>query len=338
MARYWFQRTERTCAELLYAELKAGRLRQGWGYAPDQDLKTISAVLAQGGQLTREQQQCWRGNRRLLPSEQDSVQPCDYIITPHLPRVGVWSLVRVVGGYRYEVHPDAQDFGHILEVQLLNPDQPIDPYCAHVRAGLRRTATTRSRMWNVDHLGDDVRALAKAVEGGADVSRREARSEKLARIHDAAAAALEAELRAKYHGSEFEDPVEALLGRIYGCDNVVKSAGSHEHGADFLCSLTDGLGVEHRIAVQVKMWEGTATWSQPLEQIRTAHASYDAIGAGVVMAMVEDFDDEFRANRDRLEAELSIPVHLIGTSEIVDLFMEHLPDLLVQAGPSSGQS
>ena len=170
MARFWFQRTERTWTSLLTEELKAGRLRQGWGYLLEQDLRIISAAREQGVPLSEEQEECWRGNRRLLPTEPDGVQPGHYIITPHLPREGVWSIVKVIGGYCYKIHPEAGDFGHILKVELINRDQPINPRCAAVAAPLRRTATAKSLMWNVDHLAEQVRRLVEAVERGDDVS------------------------------------------------------------------------------------------------------------------------------------------------------------------------
>ena len=332
MTRFWFQRIERTCASLLTEELKAGRLRQGWSNSHDLDLRTISADRERGKPLSEAQKQCWRGNRRLLPTEPDSVKPGDYIIIPHLPEEGLWSLVKVTGGYRYE---EDKAFGHILEVKLLNRDQPINPRCAAVAAALRRTATTRSRMWNIDHLAEQVHRLVKAVERGDNVSQPEPEAEKLANIHKLATTAIEDGLREKFHGSEFEKPVEMLLKQIYGEGNVIRRAGPSEHGADFVCSSMDGLGIQHYVAVQVKMWEGTAVWQHPLDQIRRAYEAhetddtYETISAGVVLAMVERFDEAFKAKKECLEKELSIPIHLLGRKEVVNLFMKHLPDLVL---------
>ena len=324
MARFWFQRIERAYAGPLTEELKAGRLRQGWSNGHDLDLRTISAARERGEQLSEGQKQCWRGNRRLLTTEPDGVKPGDYIIIPHLPKEGFWSIVKVTGGYRYEKD---KAFGHILEVELLNRDHPINPRCAAVAAALRRTATARSRMWNVDHLAEQVRRLVEAVKRGDDVLQPEYEAEKLASIHNLAATAINKELWEKFHGSEFEKPVKMLLERIYGEGNVEVHAGPREHGADFVCSSMDGLRIQHNVAVQVKMWEGTAAWHHPLDQIRRAHENYPAIGAGVVLTMVDNFEKDFIDKKDCLEKELSIPIHLLGRKEVVDLFMKHLPDL-----------
>ena len=256
----------------------------------------------------------------------------DYIITPHLPKEGVWSIVTVTGGYSYEIlhiPPEGKDFGHILEVELINRDQPIDPMCAAVAAPLRETARNRSRMWNVDHLEEQVRRLVEAVKRGDDVSQPEPVTEKLASIHKLAAAAIKDGLWDKFQGVEFEKPVKMLLDRIYGEGNVETHAGRTERGADFVCSFTDGLGIQHNVAVQVKMWEGTVASHVPLDQIRCAHENYEKIGAGVVLTMAEDFAADFMDRKEALERELSIPIHLLSSKEVVDLFMKHLPDLVL---------
>jgi hypothetical protein len=47
--RYWAIRTDRNNRELLFHELGEGRLRQGWGYDPSQDLHLIQEEVARGG-------------------------------------------------------------------------------------------------------------------------------------------------------------------------------------------------------------------------------------------------------------------------------------------------
>ena len=325
MPRFWFQRTSRKFVKMLSEELEAGRLRQGWGYLPEQDLRTIRAAKKP---LSDHQKACWRGNRRMLPNEPDGVKPGDYIITPNLPSVGRWSIVRVTGGYRYEIHPDVCDFGHILKVELINRPMPINPRSAAVGAALRRTAKARNRMWNVDHLANEVLTLVDAVRRGDDVSRPEDTNDKLGGIRKIAVTAIEKELRSKFQGGEFEKPVKTLLERIYGEGNVETHAGPKEHGADFICSSTDGLGIEHKLAVQVKMWHGTADWQEPLNQIRRAYENHEDIGAGVVLTMARDFSEDFKKSKELLAKDLSIPIRLLNKNDDVDLFMKQLPDLV----------
>ena len=71
----------------------------------------------------------------------------DIVVLPHLPRHGVWSIVRVTGGYRYEVsdEPNAwdrrPDYGHIRDVELLTDERGIDPP-RHRLKRLRRSSAS----------------------------------------------------------------------------------------------------------------------------------------------------------------------------------------------------
>jgi hypothetical protein len=40
----------------IWAEAKAGRLRQGWGWAADQNLEVTAAIVRRHGELSEEQQ------------------------------------------------------------------------------------------------------------------------------------------------------------------------------------------------------------------------------------------------------------------------------------------
>jgi len=41
MTRYWVIRTDKKFTEFIWSELKQGRLRQGWGWRDDQDLRLL---------------------------------------------------------------------------------------------------------------------------------------------------------------------------------------------------------------------------------------------------------------------------------------------------------
>jgi hypothetical protein len=84
MRRYWVIRSDRDNRELLWKELQAGRLRQGWGYLPEQDLRIVQRA-EKNESITDDQRSTWRGNRRMLDSEPNSIQRHDLIVSPHLP-------------------------------------------------------------------------------------------------------------------------------------------------------------------------------------------------------------------------------------------------------------
>ncbi|MDP8904018.1 MAG: hypothetical protein M3N29_01655 [Chloroflexota bacterium] len=174
MTRYWAMRTDtRHNTDWLWRELQAGRLRQGWGYRPDQDLYGIGRIRAAGGRLNDHQKITWRGNRRLLPTERDAVRRGDLIVLPHVPKYGYWTIVRVVGTYRYSIDDGRNeggkpDFGHILPVEIVS--DPIPWRDAAIPDRFKRAMRNQQRMWNLDDLGRDIEMLArefgKSRDGG----------------------------------------------------------------------------------------------------------------------------------------------------------------------------
>lgn len=156
MTRYWAIRTDQARRDFIWQELQEGRLRQGWGYRPELDLENLARLRRAGAKLAKYQQDAWRGNRRLLPTEPNSMQTGDIVVLPNLPRYGVWSIARVTGGYRFEIsrQPNAvngtPDYGHIRAVELLTGDRPIDPQREDVSDSLRRAMRSRIRMWWLD--------------------------------------------------------------------------------------------------------------------------------------------------------------------------------------------
>jgi hypothetical protein len=156
MTRYWAMRTDQSRRPFFWRELKAGRLRQGWGYRQELDLENLARLRRKGVKLPKYQQDAWRGNRRLLPTEPDSMRTGDIVVFLHLPEYGMWSIARVTGGYRFEIsdEPNAvdgtRDYGHIRPIELLSADRPIDARRADISDGLRRSMRPQSRMWSLD--------------------------------------------------------------------------------------------------------------------------------------------------------------------------------------------
>lgn len=353
MIRYWVIRTDKNSTDWIWSELLEGRLRQGWGYRDDQDLHLISALAADRDSSNEDQRYTWRGNRRLLESEPDGVKRGDLVLLPHLPRLGSWSIARVSGLYRWEGpgHPNSAgmpDFGHVLPVELISK-RPLNPFEDAVSARLRQTMHGLSRMWNIDSLAPDVEELIQGA--GAAPARQplpalgqaptlqvapepmrptqhSAAMDRLPRVFSAVEAATWEALQKQFHGAEFERPCVLLLELLYGDENVEHTGGSSERGADAICNYTDPLGLSHRLAVQIKMWSWDADWTRPLEQIRQAYEAYDGITGGVILSTSERVSDRFEAHRRELETELHIPIKVILRSELIRLFIAHLPDLV----------
>ena len=57
-------------------------MRQGWGIRPDDNLEHLQRNRLAGGRLDDLGREVWRGNRRLLATEPDSMQVGDIVVLP----------------------------------------------------------------------------------------------------------------------------------------------------------------------------------------------------------------------------------------------------------------
>jgi len=139
----WMMRTHRDIASWLWTEVLAGRLRQGWGSHPDRNLELLRAKRDRGEPFDDGDELAW-DNRRMLPDEPDGMQVGDLVLTPHLPREWRWSVLRITGRYRYSVHEELHDYGHILPVSIVESD--ISPDDVFVTDALREAARYPARL------------------------------------------------------------------------------------------------------------------------------------------------------------------------------------------------
>lgn len=321
-------RTDRKRPCYFSEELRAGRMRQGWGYREDLDLRKLAELVSSKQDLTLKQREAW-GNRRMLPTEQDSMQEGDVILLPNLLTEGVWSVAEIVDNeYRYEIDLDLGDYGHIRNARLLNPVRPINPYSEAVSANLRNTMRTPRRLWNIDRLGEDVQRLQAALKADASVDQPESGEERLERTKNALKEHLWSHLERLFHGADFErGPCKKLLELLY--EEVEHTAGPKEHGADFICSFSDGLGVAHNVAVQVKMWtdERGDDLSRPIEQIREAYRYYPEITSAALITTLDGLTDGSRRTVEELSEDLGIPVRVVLKDDLLELILRHIPDM-----------
>lgn len=151
----WMMRTNRSIADWLWGEVEGGRLRQGWGYQPKQELNLLRDRRERGEPMDRDDDWAWP-NRRMLPDEPDGMQIGDLVLTPHLPKEWRWSVLRISGPYRYEIPPDRQDYGHILPAEILVAELSDSDVTPEVR--WMRTYPARLRRLT-QQAYDDLRAI-----------------------------------------------------------------------------------------------------------------------------------------------------------------------------------
>lgn len=163
MTRYWAMRTDPARRPFIWRELQAGRLRRGWGYRPDLNLENLAELRRAGKKLPKYQQDAWRGNRRRLQTELDSMQTGDIVVLLHLPEYGTWSIARVTGDYRFEISDEANDvdgtpdYGHVRPIKLVAAS--TNPRQSAISDELRKAMRRRTRMWSLDGHVTELKGL-----------------------------------------------------------------------------------------------------------------------------------------------------------------------------------
>jgi hypothetical protein len=327
--RYLVVRTDRTQRDFILRELEQGRLRQGWGWKHEHDLRLL-APKARSKKLTEEEARVWR-NRRLLDTEPDGLKKGDVVVIPNLPEQGCWVLARVTGGYDFSPIQAQEgagpDYGHIVAVSpVREPGGKIGVVEAdneHVDARLRATMRNMSRMWAIDALGAAVDALIDAIATGKDTRTPELEVRKAEGFFEAVRQAAWQHIESKYKGAEFEHLVRRLFECIYKDGRVEHWGGAGEKGADMIVFTQDALGIEYKIAVQIKLHEGVEYDTTALAQIETAK-QHHKIDAGVVVTTAEQMSEAFQLERETLEEKLGIDIRVVSRDEFIELVMAHL--------------
>ena len=330
MTQYAVIRTAKDQRKLVWKELQQGRLRQGWGWQPEQDLRLILAKKKDGQELNEDEKVAWR-NKRMLSDTWNGLREGDVAICPNLPEQGRWVIARIEGPYRYEEHPEHDDFRHILPVKplrskdgtiaIVNPNDPV------VDARLRGTMRTMSRMWGIDNLGDAVEEIIAAIASDSDLSEGQTKEQRregfLTDIRKQVADMVWERVEKVYRGAEFEHLLIPLLESVYGDGAVEHRGGAGEKGADLIVTTQGPLGLTFQTAIQVKMYDGTHYDTHPLDQLRRARKEH-GVQAGVVLTTANEVSQEFQDALVNLGEELKIDIQAWTREDFVRLLLAHL--------------
>lgn len=344
--RYWAIRTDRDNKAKLLGELQEGRLRQGWGHDPCQDLRQIQAEIGKGGawwERLSETQKEVLPHLRMLSSAEDSVKLEDWIVVPNLPDDGYFLIAEVVDEYYYDPLPLSQeedinelgkDYGHVLPVRLLTV-QSINKYADHVHASIRSTLRTPMRMWNLDGYGDVLMKLIADYSAGVDCSTAKSGEARLAtacekaltQAADVLRERLGEELDTRFQAAEWEEPIKKVLENLYPGADVRWVGGPRECGADVVVQIPNHFGGSPwLILVQVKNYTGEIGVAV-LEQLRVAYNHYSKEGqllSLVAMTTAEKTSADFSEAATALSEELSIPVKVVLRKEMMKILSEGL--------------
>lgn len=332
--RYLVFRTDRTQREFIFREIDQGRLRQGWGWKNEHDLRLLERHVRAGKPLTEEDARVWR-NRRMLDTESDGLRRGDVLLIPNVPDMQRWIVVRV-SGTPYTFAPivargrDGADYGHIVGVDAVR--QPngkigvVEPENSHVDPRLRTSMQRSARISSIDSLGGAIDDLIAAIESGKDTTTPEPEAQKADSFVGTVREAAIKHLQLKYRGAELEHLVRRLFSWIYPGARVERWGGANERGSDLLIFTQDPLGIEYKIAVQLKHHDGIHEDRRTLEQIELAREQH-RVDAGIIVTLSEVVSEAFEEKRGALEGKLGIELRIIARDEFAELVMKHIEKL-----------
>lgn len=336
--KFWASRMSGDYRDLLWSELEAGRLRQGWGKSPDQNLDVIAKLPKED--LSVEQTATARHHH--MRGGKGGWQKGDIVLIPNMPHRRMFSLARIKSDYRYEpirVEGAYFDFGHIRDVELLTP-HGIANQSAHVNSGIRHSLTARGRTWQLRNRDKDFEKLLVELEkGNSDLTQESTKKERLEGVVekarkaalDAIGASFKTNLDDAFGKAEWETVIAEALRTHLPDAEIIERGGAGEKGSDIdviMPNLFDG--TSWTVVIQVKDWKGSAGPS-PVHQLRRAiedrnkpdadgNITTHVVGAVVALTNAEP-DEALELAMIALEEETGVSASVVQGKRLLELIM-----------------
>lgn len=255
---FWGYRIRNDIADYFFEELRQKRLRQGWGYEAEHDLRNSS--IADDGA---------RRNKPIY----EKVKKGDYLIIPHMPSYDYVTIAQATEdfnkGYQFSID-NFDDFGHIFPAK----------YCIHfakaninVGANIRSTLKCISRFWNADKCKDEImnilsKDISKLVDSS-DISQKLNTALKEVFNEEEFANSLFKSFRDRFNASDWEFVLCEGFKKILPSNVEVETTSNREeikHGCDIFIKIPGIFETTYVIAIQIKDYEGTVS-SDVVDQI-----------------------------------------------------------------------
>lgn len=279
---YWCYRINKDLRDFFKRELVEGRLRQGWGWDPLQNLRDIKID---------------EGARRNL-AMYNNVKKGDILLIPHLTE---WNEVAIIEatsdwntGYRFEISETYGDYGHIFPAKLTG--KSFKRNNQFVTGNLRATLKNPSRFWNINHYAKDVEKLLETDKGALhdtmDYSSRFDNSigstfndlfnEKLfgEKLYE--------KISNEFRREEWEFALQYGLQELFPYYDLLRVGGPEEknHGTDILIKIPGIIpDIIYGIAVQVKDYKDFVN-EDVINQINKADMYWENEGVKLIDKVV----------------------------------------------------
>ena len=239
----------------VFDELKAGRARIGWSYQDDLDLRLLVTRIEQGEQLNQDERDAKRCLGFLTRVESE-----DYLLYPHQPVRGRFSVVQVKGDYDYSTDKDGldEDFRSFRPCLLKTP-KPVAMYDEIVPSQLRHRLGRPGRFSQVYDTAPLFRFLKDLpCQGQLQGDSNQMSEMSLQRIHGGLRKGLADALYSEFGRADLPRQFCRELFERMGYTPDVQE-GPYEAGSDVVVTVPDRLlpeEVEIRIGIQVFSYVG----------------------------------------------------------------------------------
>ena len=315
--------------EWLYDQLRDGCLRQGWG-APGFEL------TQQGGPVDKvDWEESYRKTWKKDPSSRRfailrrmlDINRGDVVVVPKMPKKGQFSIARVSDGYRFDLAPSEDDYGHIVpvdpeSVRTFNCQANEDAYLVSAIFARACHRPAISHCYDHQHIAAALRLLDK--ESGLEGQPLDLLDRAQMDIaYWEAAKSLQREVKT-WNGGRFEKAVrQAFRDQGYNLTD-------HPHydgvGGDVDIVASPPIDRFHLfledtpdIAIQVKWYQGTAEAEHAIGQLDQWVKSQHSNAQKVVISSASKFTEKSQIvaedSRVRLISGLQTMCFLLGFPE-----------------------
>ena len=298
---YWCYRINTDEIDFFWNELNEGRLRQGWGWLKGQDLRNFKRDEGAGR------------NRPMF----SNVKKNDILLIPQLPEWGNIAIVKATEdwdiGYRFEIHKDMGDYGHIFPAKYL---KYFSRHNENVTGNIRSTLKNPSRFWNINHYGKDIEKLLKI-----ELSELEKSLDYESRLESSIgnvfsnvfnenefSEKLYTKLIEQFSREEWEFALVHGLKQLFPFYNIERVGGTSEaeHGTDILIKIPGIIpDFEYCIAIQVKDYKGFVA-SDVIKQINLSEKYWNNESMKIIEKIVIITKAEKEENLDLLNNESDV--------------------------------
>lgn len=278
----WFWNIDRDRQDFITRELQNGRLRQGWGYNENLDLRKIQKKRQSGEPLTDREQAAWSRCKDML----NRIAPGDLAVVKNVPTSDHFTLVRVTGDYEFEMSDENGGQGHILPVEVIGAynknaegvPTPMVRALNRERHPIRRTLKHQEKVENLTDVDPQ--------------SKRASEPEPFKEMIDRLGGSLATNMNGLIRDELTPRSAERLILEMLRSDglNVDWTAGPGEQGADLSTEMLFGYGLSTDVAVQVKFHRGTEEQLRGLEQIEEAFEKR-GVDAGLLVTFADELSD-----------------------------------------------